>query len=85
MQLKGKFEEYTETEFTQLITEIFSAEGGEVYQDALLENFITVAEHPDGSDLIYYNDNDDITPQQLVDVIKRWRRDNGKPGFKQEL
>lgn len=82
MQLKTKFEEYTEAEFIRLVSEICSAEGGEAYQDKLLENFISVTEHPDGSDLIYYNDNDDITPQGIVDEIKSWRRNNGKPGFK---
>ncbi len=52
MDLKNRFEDYTEAEFTHLVSEICSAEGGDSYQDKLLENFIAVTQHPDGSDLI---------------------------------
>jgi len=82
MELKKKFQDYTEVEFTQLVSEIFSAEGGEAYQDQLLENFIAVAEHPEGTDLIYYNQDTDLTPKKVVDAVKAWRHANGKPGFK---
>ena len=52
MDLKNRFEDYTEAEFTHLVSEIGSAYGGDSYQDKLLENFIAVTQHPDGSDLI---------------------------------
>ena len=35
MELKHKFEDYTEAEFTQLVSEICSAKGGEAHQDKL--------------------------------------------------
>ncbi|WP_239954846.1 bacteriocin immunity protein [Pantoea sp. Z09] len=82
MELKKIFQDYSEAEFTQLVSEIFSAKGGEAYQDQLLENFIAVSEHPDGSDLIYYNDDPNLTPEKVVEEVKTWRKANNKPGFK---
>lgn len=82
MNLKPRFEDYTEAEFTALIEEIYGAEGGQAYQDELIEHVCSVSEHPEGSDLIFYNDNDNITPAGIVVEIKTWRAANSKPGFK---
>lgn len=82
MNIKPTFEDYTEAEFTQLVSEICSAKSGEAYQDQLLENFITVSEHPEGSDLIYYSDDDNATPEKIVAAVKAWRQAHGKSGFK---
>ena len=82
MELKNKFQDYTQAEFTKLVSEIFGAKGGEAYQDQLLENFIAVSEHPDGSDLIYYNDDANLTPEKVVETVKAWRKANSKPGLK---
>lgn len=79
MDLKNRFEDYTEAEFTHLVSEIFSAEGGDSYQDELLENFIAVTQHPDGSDLIYYNFDDDLTPEKVVATVVEWRKKAGLP------
>lgn len=77
MDLKNRFEDYTEAEFTHLVSEIFSAEGSDSYQDELLENFIAVTKHPDGSDLIYYNYDDDLTPEKVVETVVEWRKKAG--------
>lgn len=82
MNIKPKLKDYTEAEFTQLVSEICNAEGGEAYQDKLLENFISVSEHPEGSDLIFYSDDDNATPEKIVASVKSWRKANGKGGFK---
>lgn len=82
MKLKPRFYDYTEAEFTQLVSEICNAEGDESYQDQLLENFISVSEHPEGSDLIYYSDDDNATPVKIVAAVKAWRKAQGKSGFK---
>lgn len=82
MELKHKFEDYTEAEFTQLVSEICSAKGGEAHQDKLLENFISVSEHPEGSDLIFYSEDKDATPAKIVAAVKAWRKAHGKRGFK---
>jgi len=79
MNLKPRFEDYTEAEFTQLVSEICSAEGDETYQDELLDNFVEVTEHPEGSDLIYYNDDDDLTPEKIVKSVRDWRKKQGLP------
>lgn len=82
MNIKPRFEDYSEAEFTELVTEICNAVGGEAYQDQLLENFITVSEHPEGSDLIYYSEEEDATPEKIVAAVKAWRKAHGKSGFK---
>jgi len=81
MNLKLRFEDYTEAEFTQLVTEICNAKGSEAYQDELLENFIAVTEHPEGSDLIYYSD-DDAMPEKVIATVRAWRKSEGLPDFK---
>ncbi len=82
MNLKPRLQDYTEAEFAALIEEIYGAKGGEAYQDELIKHVCSVSEHPEGSDLIFYNDNDNITPAGIVAEIKTWRADNNKPGFK---
>lgn len=58
-------------------------EGTEEGQDALLENFIKITEHPSGVDLIYYPENgEDDSPEGILRIVKEWRAKNGKPGFK---
>ncbi|HGG8999845.1 TPA: bacteriocin immunity protein, partial [Enterobacter hormaechei subsp. xiangfangensis] len=45
--------------------------------------FKRLTEHPDGSDLIYYPREDrEDSPEGVVQEVKEWRRENGKPGFK---
>ncbi|WP_391528669.1 bacteriocin immunity protein [Photorhabdus akhurstii] len=83
MDLKNKLEEYTENEFIELISRIISDEGTEEEQDALLEEFIKITEHPSGSDLIYYPKNGaDDSSEGILKTIKEWRAKNGKLGFK---
>lgn len=82
MDLRNSFEEYSEAEFTRLVSLIFNAEGGKRFQDELLENFIVVTEHPDGSDLIYYSDDEDLTPEKVVAAVRKWRKSVGLPDLK---
>jgi len=65
-----------------LVAEIFSAEGGEKYRDELIEVFITVSEHPEGADLIFYNDDDDLTSEKVVATVREWRKGQGLSDFK---
>lgn len=83
MELKKDISDYTETEFKKIIEAIINCEGDEINQDNNLEHFISITEHPCGSDLIYYPDNDnDGSPDSIINEIKEWRAANGKPGFK---
>ncbi|MGC0785694.1 bacteriocin immunity protein [Pantoea agglomerans] len=77
MKLKSRFQDYTVAEFTELVAQIFSVDGGENYQDELLENFIIVSDHPKSSDLIYYNDDEDLTAEKVVAKVREWRKSQG--------
>ncbi|MEH5911471.1 bacteriocin immunity protein, partial [Escherichia coli] len=56
----------------------------EADDDKLVDEFRRLAEHPDGSDLIYYpRDDREDSPEGIVKEVKEWRAKNGKPGFKQ--
>jgi len=84
MELKYSISDYTETEFKKLIEAIINCEGNEKTQDDNLEHFISVTEHPGGSDLIYYPEsNNDGSPEAVIKEVKEWRAANGKSGFKQ--
>jgi hypothetical protein len=77
--------ELSRNDFIKLIAEIISAEGGESHQDELLEKFIDLSEHPSGSDLIYYPESgEQATPEAIADEVQKWRKANGKPGFREE-
>ncbi|CAI8866593.1 bacteriocin immunity protein [Pseudomonas sp. YuFO20] len=79
-----KFEEHTEAEFLLFVKMICeSTYKTEKEQVAAVLEFEAIAEHPDGSDLIYYAASDEeSTPEAIVAKVKEWRAANGKPGFK---
>lgn len=80
------FEDYTEAEFLLFLRRICAADyTSERAHDIAILEFERVSEHPDGSDLIYYPKGMKTdTPEGIVDKIKVWRAENGKPGFKSE-
>ncbi|WP_016702869.1 bacteriocin immunity protein [Pseudomonas chlororaphis] len=78
--------DYTEAEFIRFMQEVFTANGNstpdEVLDD-LLDEFRRLTEHPDGSDLIYWpEDEAQCTPEGITNTVKEWRKANGLPGFK---
>ncbi|MDH0624236.1 bacteriocin immunity protein [Pseudomonas chengduensis] len=82
MNLKNSFTEYTEDEFLELIKAIENAKT-ESERDHLLEHFITVTEHPAGSDLLYYPEPDaDDSPKGILQTVKEWRAAHNLPGIK---
>ncbi|PSV20453.1 bacteriocin immunity protein [Photobacterium sp. GB-27] len=83
MELKDTINDYTEIEFIYLINEIIESKGTNDYQDELLEHFCQITEHPDGSDLIYYPENEnDGNPERIVEIVKSWRNSQGLSLFK---
>lgn len=77
--------DYTESEFLELVRKLFNVENTSEKEDIknLLE-FKKLCEHPAGSDLIYYPEaHQDDSPEGVVAEIKKWRAENGKPGFKE--
>ena len=81
---RKKFEEYTEREFLEIVNklssdEILSAEK----LDAIADHVVDASEHPFGSDVLFYPDpSEPDTPERVVEIFKKWRAENGKPGFK---
>ena len=85
MELKHSISDYTEAEFLEFVKKICRAEGATEEDDnKLVREFERLTEHPDGSDLIYYpENNNDGSADAIIKEIKTWRSKNGKPGFKQ--
>ncbi|CNF78704.1 colicin immunity protein (E7) [Yersinia bercovieri] len=86
MELKNSISEYTETEFIDLLNIIFRENSSDAddYLDKLLEYFVRITEHPEGTDLIYYPSSDsECTPEKILEKVKKWRAENGRPGFKE--
>ncbi|MGE8167580.1 bacteriocin immunity protein [Pseudomonas putida] len=80
--------DYTEEEFVKFIEAIGNADPAlyptdRAHTNGILE-FERLAEHPLGSDLLFYPSRHGIedSPEAMVKVVKQWRADNGLPGFK---
>ncbi|MFZ1872903.1 MAG: bacteriocin immunity protein [Chania sp.] len=84
MTNKKTISEYTEKEFLEFARKVCSADyPTEKEADSAVCEFIRLAEHPDGTDIIFYPPPDqEDSPEGLVKQIKEWRAKNGKPGFK---
>jgi hypothetical protein len=84
MEFKTKFDEYTESEYMNLINRLF--QGGftsEEEHDAVVDNIVSTSEHPNGTGILYYPDEGvEDSPAGVLNAIKAWREANGKPGFK---
>lgn len=84
LKRKNTLNAYTEADFINLLDEIIESKGSDDYQDKLLEHFISITEHPAGSDLIYYPENPgEETPEGIVKIVKDWRASQGLPCFKE--
>ncbi|CNC24642.1 bacteriocin immunity protein [Yersinia intermedia] len=83
-----KLSDYSEREFLGFLKDLYYV-NKDIYptekaHEIAVEKFEELTEHPDGSDLIYYpNDNREDSPEGIVAEIKKWRAENGKPGFKE--
>ncbi len=84
MEFKDRLEEYTEAEFLEFLNKIWVIDvSSEDEHDKLVEHFAIITEHPKGNGLIFYPDaNVEDSPQGVINVVKKWRAANGKPGFK---
>lgn len=76
--------DYTEKEFLKLVKDICEVNcSSEDEHLALVGKFRSLAEHPSGSDLIFYpEDGADESPEGITRTVKEWRAANGLPGFK---
>lgn len=83
---KKMLQDYTEEEFTDFVEKLcvddFASEKELI---SALMKFKKITEHPSGSDLIFYPEDDqDNSPENIVSIIKEWRQANNKPGFKSD-
>lgn len=84
MKKMDKIEDYTEELFLEFVRKYFYVSDTTEAEDIknILE-FKRLTQHPDGSDLIYYpKEGREDSPEGVVQEVKEWRRENGKPGFK---
>ncbi|EGD5059039.1 TPA: bacteriocin immunity protein, partial [Escherichia coli] len=55
----------------------------EKYLDTLVDHFIKITEHPKKGDLIFYpNSPEDGKPENILKIVKEWRRSQGLSLFK---
>lgn len=77
---------HSETEFLHFVEDILkeNASDWDDALDELLDIFEEIAEHPDGTDLIYYPENlGEDTPEGIVKIVKDWLASQGLPCFKE--
>lgn len=75
---KSCLSHYTNAEFESVVEELLQAAGTSAWQDRLLEHFIEVTGHPDGSDLIYHPESiHECSAEQVIARIMAWRRSKG--------
>ncbi|HDS1683401.1 TPA: bacteriocin immunity protein [Pseudomonas putida] len=82
MSQKRSLTSYTRAEFRTVVEELLQASGTSAWQDRLLEHFIEMAGHPDGSDLLYYPANDlEGCAEGVIARIIAWRKSKKLPLF----
>jgi hypothetical protein len=84
MELKPTLQDYTREEFSTLVHTIWNADLQQSEHDRLVAHFDKIVDHPHGADLIYYPMQDFMPykADNVVYLLKHWRLNNGKPGFK---
>lgn len=80
--------DFTEKEFLSFVYGIYHADPisyptERAHTKAVME-FKRLAEHPLGSDLIFYPTKHGLkdSPEVVVEEVKKWRAEQGLPGFK---
>lgn len=89
---KEKLEDYSEVDFLDFLGGLRSSlkdgkplkdKALEIYWDSLVDHFVEITQHPSGSDLIFYPKNQgDDKPENILKIVKEWRRSQGLPLFK---
>ncbi|CNF78606.1 colicin immunity protein [Yersinia thracica] len=84
MELKNSITEYTESDFLDFLNKILAVEVSENEHDELIRHFVKITEHPQGNGVLFYPETEaEASPEGILNVIKKWRAENGKPGFKE--
>ncbi|WP_241496065.1 bacteriocin immunity protein [Pseudomonas putida] len=78
ISLKHSLADYSYSEFRSIVDALIQATGSQDWQDRLLEHFIELVAHPDGSDLTYYTeDKPQDCAEQVMTRIVAWRQSKG--------
>ncbi|EDV9995205.1 bacteriocin immunity protein [Salmonella enterica subsp. enterica] len=90
MELKNNLEDYTEDEFIEFLNNFFEPPeeltGDELskFIDNLLRHFNKITQPPDGGDLIFYpSEEREDSPEGVIEELKRWRKSQRLPCFKE--
>ncbi|OIN30484.1 colicin immunity protein [Salmonella enterica subsp. enterica serovar Sarajane] len=84
---KKTISDYTEAEFLEFVRRIclVSDYKTEHEHTKAVREFDRLTEHPYKNGLIYYPlEGQDDSPEGIVAEVKKWRAENGLPGFKEE-
>ncbi|ABZ00431.1 TPA: bacteriocin immunity protein [Pseudomonas putida] len=83
ISLKQDLADYSYSEFRSIVDALIQATGSREWQERLLEHFIELVAHPDGSDLIYYTGDkpEDCTGQVMTRIVA-WRASKGLSVFR---
>lgn len=89
MKLKENINDYTENEFIDFLKEFFenpnNLKGKELknHIEKLVSHFDKIIDHPEGNGLIFNPPDDrDDSPEGVINEIKRWRKSQNLPLFK---
>lgn len=83
MMIKKSLADYTEVEFSELVTAILTDEGSVRNQLARLIYFNRLVMHPAGSDLLFSTqEGADCSVKAVIQAIKMYHSANGLPVFK---
>lgn len=83
--MKNSITDFTEDEFVSFMHKLLAENKAATDDvlDVLLEQFCEITGHPDGTDLIYYpEDGSSGSAEDVTQVVKKWRTENGLSGFK---
>jgi hypothetical protein len=86
MELKQKFQDYTEPEFLNFVKKIWAVDVPENEHDKLVMHFDKICQHPMGADLLFYSDDFDneASPENVIDTLKQFRAYKKLPGFQEQ-
>ncbi|WP_282248634.1 bacteriocin immunity protein [Vibrio campbellii] len=86
MKKKKSISDYTEREFLHFTKDIYECNGSEEEIEQWVNDFIELVAHPESSDLIFYPPDDrEDSPEAVIEELKRWYKEQGKPCFKDSM
>jgi len=84
MELKPKFQDYTESEFQTFVEKIWNADMRKETHDQLINHFDRIVGHPKGADLLFYpqDTTNRNSPAGVVHEVKHWHHEKNIIAFK---